>query len=107
MRQAHWYLACLWLAFVPAQAQTLQAVTEDAPPYTYIEHGKVAGPATEVVQQTLQRAGLNDYRLHLYPWARAYDLALAEGRSISEPSQDQPRHDGRNALASFRDRELD
>ena len=78
MRQAHWYLACLWLAFVPAQAQTLQAVTEDAPPYTYIEHGMVAGPATEVVQQTLQRAGLNDYRLHLYPWARAYDLALRE-----------------------------
>lgn len=78
MRIVRWFLACLWLALVSAQAQTLQVVTEDAPPYTYIEHGKVAGPVTEVVQQTLQTAGLTDYRLHLYPWARAYDLALRE-----------------------------
>ena len=27
---------------------------------------------------TLQRAGLNDYQVSLYPWARAYDMALRE-----------------------------
>ncbi|MBI3101348.1 MAG: transporter substrate-binding domain-containing protein [Burkholderiales bacterium] len=57
------------------QAQTIQAVTEDAPPYTYAEQGKVTGPVTEIVEQSLQRAGFKDYRLHLYPWARAYSLA--------------------------------
>ena len=57
------------------QAQTIQAVTEDAPPYTYAEQGKVTGPVTDIVEQSLQRAGFKDYRLHLYPWARAYSLA--------------------------------
>ncbi|MCW7541711.1 transporter substrate-binding domain-containing protein [Aquabacterium sp. A7-Y] len=56
-----------------AQAQTVQAVTE-ATSYSYLRDGKVSGPATEVVEATLQRAGL-DYRLNLYPWARAYDQA--------------------------------
>lgn len=62
-------------ASLPIGAQTIQAVTEDAPPYTYVEHGKVVGPVTEVVEQSLQRAGFKDYRVSLYPWARAYDLA--------------------------------
>lgn len=62
-------------ALVLAQAQTIQAVTEDAPPYTYVEHGRVTGPVTEVVEQSLQRAGFKDYQVSLYPWARAYDLA--------------------------------
>lgn len=62
-------------ASLPIGAQTIQAVTEDAPPYTYVEHGKVTGPVTEVVEQSLQRAGFKDYRLNIYPWARAYDLA--------------------------------
>lgn len=66
---------CLVWIFAVAQAQTIQAVTEDAPPYTYMEQGKVAGPVTEVVEQSLLRAGFTDYRLNLYPWARAYDLA--------------------------------
>ena len=67
------------LCMVPAwcQAQTIQAVTEITP-YTYVEGTKVAGTATEVVELTLQRAGLTDYTLRLYPWARAYDMALKE-----------------------------
>ena len=62
-------------ASLPIGAQTIQAVTEDAPPYTYVEQGKVVGSVTEVVEQSLQRAGFKDYRVSLYPWARAYDLA--------------------------------
>lgn len=62
-------------AFTSLSAQTIQAVTEDAPPYTYVQHGRVAGPVTEVVEQSLLRAGFKDYRVNLYPWARAYDLA--------------------------------
>jgi polar amino acid transport system substrate-binding protein len=58
-------------------AQTIQVVTE-ATPYTYVSQGRVAGPATEIVETALQRAGLTDHRFHLYPWARAYDLALKE-----------------------------
>ena len=60
---------------MPAAAQTIHVVTEQTP-YTYMVDGKVAGSATEVVELSLQRAGLKDYRVNLYPWAHAYDLAL-------------------------------
>jgi polar amino acid transport system substrate-binding protein len=65
------------LTALTSQAQTIKAVTEDSS-YTYVQGGKVAGPATEIVELALKRAGLTDYRVALYPWARAYDMALQE-----------------------------
>ncbi|WKB53085.1 substrate-binding periplasmic protein [Eleftheria terrae] len=60
-----------------AQKVQVQAVTE-ATPYTFLRNGKVAGPATEIVEMSLERAGLSDWRISLYPWARALDLARNE-----------------------------
>jgi polar amino acid transport system substrate-binding protein len=60
-----------------AIGQTLQVVTEETP-YTFMRNGKVAGSATEVVEKALQRAGVADYRINIYPWARAYDMARNE-----------------------------
>lgn len=72
-------LACATtLVSLHAGAQAVRAVTEDAPPYTFMAGGKVAGIATEVLEKTLQQAGIADYRVNLYPWARAYDMALNE-----------------------------
>lgn len=72
-------LACATtLVSLHAGAQTVRAVTEDAPPYTFLTGGKVAGIATEVLEKTLHLAGIADYRVNLYPWARAYDMALNE-----------------------------
>lgn len=71
-------LKLMWLflwTLASAQAQTIHVVTENTP-YTYMKEGKVAGSATEVVELTLKRAGLIDYRINLYPWARSYDMAL-------------------------------
>jgi polar amino acid transport system substrate-binding protein len=70
--------ACVLL---PARAQHIKAVTEESS-YTYLRDGKVAGPATEIVEATLKRAGLTDHKLALYPWARAYDLALQEPNTL-------------------------
>lgn len=69
----------LLLALVCAgsQGQNIKVVTEDTS-YSYLQQGKVAGPASAVVEATLRRAGLNDYRISLYPWARAYDMAQQE-----------------------------
>ena len=67
----------LTLACACCQAQGIQVVTEDTS-YSYLENGRVAGPASAVVEATLQRAGLSDYSLALYPWARAYDMALQQ-----------------------------
>jgi len=58
-------------------AQTLKVVAE-ASSYVVLKDGKVAGPASEIVEASLQNAGLTDHRIGIYPWARAYDMALQE-----------------------------
>lgn len=65
------------LACPGAQAQGIKVVTEDSS-YTYVRDGKVSGPATEILEATLKRAGLTDHKISLYPWARAYHLAQQE-----------------------------
>jgi polar amino acid transport system substrate-binding protein len=77
------FLAPLTLGLLAAasQAETIKVVTEDSS-YTYVHAGKVAGPATDIVEMALKRAGLTDYRISLYPWARAYDMALQEPSTL-------------------------
>ncbi len=77
MRCSVFWFWMLTLGAAAAHAQTIDAVTETTP-YTYVADGKVVGTATQVVELTLRRAGLTGYQVHLYPWARAYDLALKE-----------------------------
>ena len=60
-----------------AIAQAIHAVTETSAE-SYAKDGKVAGPATKIVELSLQKAGLTRYRIDLYPWARSYDIALHE-----------------------------
>ncbi|NKI94624.1 ABC transporter substrate-binding protein [Rhizobacter sp. SG703] len=67
----------LALTLVGAQAQAIRGVTEESG-YTWLSAGRVLGPASEVVAATMQRAGFADYRVGIYPWARAYDMALQE-----------------------------
>jgi polar amino acid transport system substrate-binding protein len=67
----------LALACAAASAQSIKAVTE-ASAFTFQARDKVGGPATQIVEATLQGAGLTDYSVSLYPWARAYDMALQE-----------------------------
>lgn len=67
----------LALAAGAAVAQPLQVVTETTA-FSYLSGNRVVGTATEVVEKTLQSAGLTDYQIRVYPWARAYDLALKE-----------------------------
>ena len=71
--------ACAVMAFAAtaAAAQAIRGVTEDST-YSYLSGGRVAGPVSEVVDATMQRAGFTEYRAGIYPWARAYDMALQE-----------------------------
>lgn len=77
LRPITWFALLLALICSSSHAETIRAVTEDTS-YSYLQDGKVAGPASQVVEAMLQRAGLNDYSLALYPWARAYDMALQQ-----------------------------
>ncbi|MFZ5551159.1 MAG: substrate-binding periplasmic protein [Pseudomonadota bacterium] len=69
------------IAALQGHAQTIKAVTEESS-YTFVRDGKVAGPATEIVEAALKRAGLNNHKITLYPWARAYDMALQEPNTL-------------------------
>lgn len=63
------------LAVSAVQAETIQVVTEELPPYNMTVDGRLTGMGTEVVEAMLERAGLSA-SVQSMPWARAYDLAL-------------------------------
>jgi polar amino acid transport system substrate-binding protein len=52
-------------------------VTEDFPPYSYAQGGRLTGYSVDVVRAALDGAGL-DYSMKIYPWARAYQMGLAQ-----------------------------
>lgn len=60
-----------------AAAPPLTLVTEEFAPYSYLDHGKVGGYATEVLEAALAHAGV-DYRVQIYPWARAFQMARTQ-----------------------------
>lgn len=74
-----WLLPLLWLCSGLCAATTppsppLTLVTEELPPLNYTDGDKVSGIATEIVQATLQKAGLSATP-RVYPWARAISMA--------------------------------
>jgi len=55
-------------------AEPLRIVTEEFPPYNFIDKGRVTGLATEVVEAVLKETGI-EATIQSMPWARAYDIA--------------------------------
>ncbi len=55
-------------------AEKILVVTEDWPPYNYIENNKITGISTQIVEMILKEAGI-DYEIKVYPWARAFEIA--------------------------------
>jgi polar amino acid transport system substrate-binding protein len=77
-------LLALSILLSTSYAETLHAVTETTL-YSYIKEGQVAGSATELLKLSLQRAGLTDYSIHLYPWARSYEMAQNRANVLIYP----------------------
>lgn len=77
----------------PAGAQTVHAVTESTPFTAQAPDGRVAGAAAEIVERTLQRAGVRDYDLKLYPWPRSYALAQQEPGVLIFPMARTPERE--------------
>jgi len=65
------------LLLIPAwtDAADFTVVTEDFPPYSYLDNGKLTGVSTEVVQAVMKAVGA-ETEIEVYPWARAYKMAL-------------------------------
>lgn len=78
-----WFLATILIGIVALAAgcagtsktTTLQLVTEDYPPITFMQDGKVSGFAAEVVQEILKRQNIPD-NTRMMAWDDAYNLAL-------------------------------
>jgi polar amino acid transport system substrate-binding protein len=72
------------LAAPVAFSQTIRVVTETSST-TKVVDGEVRGPAAEIARATLREAGLTDFHIDIYPWARAYELALREPNTMIYP----------------------
>ena len=54
---------------------TIKVVTEELPPYNYIENKEIKGISTAIVREVLKRSDI-DATFKIYPWPRAYKMAL-------------------------------
>lgn len=61
--------------FYSAHAQEITIVTENYPPYHYEKNGIVVGQGTETLQAVLNVLNIKAH-IMIYPWARAYKMAL-------------------------------
>ena len=89
----HFPMLCSWvfLALISfqSQADTIAVVTEDSL-YAYLRDDKLAGPGIHIAAEILKQADLGDFHMALYPWARAYEMALREPNVLIFPLDRTP-----------------
>jgi polar amino acid transport system substrate-binding protein len=79
------YLSCLFAAWLaagaPARAADVAAYTEESPPYHYLENGKAAGVAVDLLRAACERAKLS-CNIEVLPWARAMALTKLKPNAL-------------------------
>ncbi len=61
----------------PVLSAELTILTENLPPLNYVEDGVLVGPSVEIVKEIQRRVGSHE-EIKVYPWARAYKMALKD-----------------------------
>ena len=61
----------------PVLATELMILTENMPPLNYVKDGVLVGPSVETVKE-IQRRVRSHEQIKVYPWARAYKMALED-----------------------------
>jgi len=75
-------VAAILLFFSPSLlAAELMILTENLAPLNFVKDGVLMGPAVEMVQEIQRRVG-SQAQIQVYPWARAYKMALEEENII-------------------------
>jgi len=69
-------IACIF-SVQAAQAQSVTLLTEENPPFNFMQNGKPAGISTDVLNEMVKRAGVKA-RFEVLPWDVAYRRAQAE-----------------------------
>lgn len=62
-------------------AEKLTILTENLPPLNYVENGTLVGSSVDIVREIQKRIGSQE-PIQVYPWARAYKMALEEPNVI-------------------------
>jgi polar amino acid transport system substrate-binding protein len=77
--QKAWRHLVVLVLFSPGllHAASLRILTEDLPPLNYVKDGVLLGPSVEMVKEVQRRIG-STAEIKVYPWARAYQMALEE-----------------------------
>lgn len=60
-----------------AHTAELTILTENLPPLNYVDNGVLVGPSVEIVKEIQRRVGSHKL-IKVYPWARAYKMALED-----------------------------
>lgn len=95
-----WWLTRKWLPpdaiLVNERRQTapfsLKLYTEDAPPSSYAENGRLKGLSVEIVREILRRIGQPD-TIEMVPWARGYKQALTDANTALFSTSRLPQRD--------------
>lgn len=66
---------------LPANAREIQIVTEDWPPFSYEENGKITGFSVELVKALQTETGIQG-KISIYPWKRALYIATEEENTL-------------------------
>ncbi len=61
----------------PVLSAELTILTENLPPLNYLDDGVLVGPSVEIVKEIQRRIGSHE-QIKVYPWARAYKMALED-----------------------------
>ena len=65
----------------PMLSAEITILTENLPPLNFIKDDVLMGPAVDIVKQIQRRVGSHE-QIQVYPWARAYKMALEEANII-------------------------
>ncbi len=82
MKKLFILVASVFLVSVqPVLSAELTILTENLPPLNYVENGVLVGPSVEIVKE-IQKRVRSQEQIQVYPWARAYKIALEDENVI-------------------------
>lgn len=67
----------LFISVQPVLSENMTILTENLPPLNYVQDGVLVGPSVDLVREIQRRVGSYE-QIEVYPWARAYKIALEE-----------------------------
>ncbi len=82
--------------FAADPAANIRFITENSPPYNYIENGKLVGSSVDLLIEIFRNIGSLKARgdIELHPWARGYRLVQNEPGTVLFSTRRSPEREG-------------